>query len=94
LWTTITLIGWLNLYTTEMVVTNKRVICKKGFISVDTEEIKNAKIESVEIKQSFLGRIFKYGTIYFSGTGTSKVKFRAIDNPWAIKSKIETIIGD
>ena len=85
---------FLKLYTSEMVVTNKRVISRKGIISVKTEELKNAKIESVEITQSLLGRIFGYGTICFSGTGTSKVYFENIDNPWGIKSRVETIIGD
>lgn len=89
-----TLYDFLKLYTTEMVITNKRVICRKGIISVTTEELKNAKIESVEIKQSILGRIFGYADIWFSGTGTSKVKFKAVDDPWTIKSRIEAIIGD
>ena len=88
------LYDFLKLYTTEMVITNKRVICRKGVISVKTEELKNTKVESIEIKQSILGRIFGYATIWFSGTGTSKVKFEAIDDPWAIKSRIESVIGD
>lgn len=98
-WIIIFFIGWtvydfLKLYTTEMVITNKRVICRKGIIAVKTEELKNTKIESIEIKQSILGRIFGYATIWFSGTGTSKVKFEAVDDPWAIKSRVESIIGD
>ena len=88
------LYDFLKLYTTEMVITNKRVICRKGVISVKTEELKNTKVESIEIKKSILGRIFGYATIWFSGTGTSKVKFEAIDDPWAIKSRIESVIGD
>lgn len=85
---------FLRLYTTEMVVTNKRVICRKGIIGVKTEELKYQKIESVEIKQSILGRIFGYGTLWFSGTGSSKVKFENIEDPWTIKSRVETIIGN
>lgn len=85
---------FLKLYLTEYVVTNKRVISREGVISVTTEEIKNAKVESVEIKQSILGRILGYATIWFSGTGTSKVKFKGIADAWAVKSRVETIIGD
>ena len=83
---------YLRLATIEMVITNKRVICKKGIISVKTQELKTNKIESVEIKQSILGRIFGYGTLMFSGTGTAKVRFAAVDNPWVVKSQVETII--
>lgn len=88
------LYNFLKLYMTEMVITNKRVICRKGIISVRTEELKNNKIESIEIKQSILGRILGYATIWFSGTGTSKVKFEAVDDPWTVKSRVESIVGD
>ena len=88
------LYNFLKLYMTEMVITNKRVICRKGIISVRTEELKNNKIESIEIKQAILGRILGYATIWFSGTGTSKVKFEAVDDPWTVKSRVESIVGD
>ena len=85
---------FLQLWSIEMIVTNKRVVYKKGIIATDTEELKNAKIESVEIKQGILDRILGTGSIHFSGTGTSKVKFNSIDNPWKVKSRIEEYIGD
>lgn len=83
---------YLRLATIELVITNKRVICKKGIISVKTQELKTNKIESVEIRQSILGRILGYGTLMFSGTGTAKVRFAKVDDPWKIKSQVETII--
>ena len=78
----------------EMVVTNKRVVYRKGIISIKTEELKTDKIESIEVMQSILGRIFRFGNICFSGLGISKVEFKGIDNPWEVKSKVETIIGN
>ena len=89
-----TIYNFLKLYTTERVITNKRVIYKTGIISVRTEELKNSKIESVEIKQTVLGRILDYGTIELSGTGTSKVFFDNVDSPASIKTQIDDIIGD
>lgn len=89
-----TLYSFLKLYTTERIITNKRVIYKTGIISVKTEELKNSKVESIEIKQTILGRILDYGTIEFSGTGTSKVYFDNVDNPAAVKTEIDDIIGD
>ena len=84
----------LTLCTMEMVVTNKRVVYRKGIISIKTEELRTDKIESIEVMQSILGRIFRFGNICFSGLGISKVEFKGIDNPWAVKSKVETIIGN
>ena len=85
--------SYLVLYMTEMVVTTKRVICKKGIISIKTEELKNNKIESVEIKQSVLDRLLGYGDLWFSGTGSSKVLFATIDDPCNIKKQIDDIIN-
>lgn len=84
----------LRIFTTEMVVTTKRVVCRTGVISVHTEELKIGRIESVEIKQSILGRILGYGSLLFSGTGTSKVIFPNIRDPRGIKSRMEDVIKD
>lgn len=83
---------FLLIKTTEMVVTNKRVICKFGIISIKTEELKNKKIEAIEMKQNLFGRIFDYGNICFSGTGTSKVKFVCVSRPHQIKNNIDSIV--
>jgi hypothetical protein len=80
---------FLHLQMTEMVVTNKRVICKTGIISVNTEELKNTRIESVEIKQTLWQRIWGYADIYFTGTGGSYVLFTSIKNPRKVKTMLE-----
>lgn len=85
---------FLKLITVEMVVTNKRVVLKTGIISVKTEELRTSKIESVEVEQNLAGRIFGYATIYFSGTGTSKVTFEKVASPWKVKSRADAIIEE
>lgn len=90
--TAISIYYFLIIKTTEMVVTNKRVICKVGIISIKTEELKNKKIEAIEMKQNLFGRIFDYGNICFSGTGTSKVKFVCVSRPHQIKNNIDSIV--
>lgn len=84
----------LRIWLMEMAVTTKRVVFRAGIISVETEELKIARIESVEIKQSILGRILNYGSIWFSGTGTGKVLFPNIENPRQIKAQLEDVIKD
>ncbi len=80
---------YLNLKMMEMVVTNKRVVCKTGIISVNTEELKNQRIESVEIKQTLWQRIWGYADIYFTGTGVSYVIFTNIKGARSVKSILE-----
>jgi len=75
----------------EQGVTNKRVILKRGIISRKTEEMKLKSIETVEISQGVLGRIFGFGSIKITGRGISDLVFQGIDDPMSVKRQIESI---
>ncbi|HVL01102.1 MAG TPA: PH domain-containing protein [Dongiaceae bacterium] len=81
----------LRLRSIELGVTNKRVVQKKGIVSRNTEEMKLKSIETVEIEQGVMGRIFGFGTVKVTGRGISDVVFKSIDDPMAVKRKIESI---
>jgi len=66
---------------TELAVTNKRVIAKFGFVSRQTIELNVAKIESVQVEQGVLGRMFDYGSIIVAGGGNPFEKVQGIANP-------------
>ena len=74
----------------ENVVTNKRIIFKTGFIHADTDELRIERLENIQIKQSILGRIFRYGDLEFKGTGGSPVIFKFIADPISTKKQIES----
>lgn len=59
----------IEYYTTELAITNKRVIAKFGLIRRDTIEINLSKVESIQVTQGILGRIFDFGSIVISGAG-------------------------
>ena len=82
---------YLRLKFREQGVTNKRVILKKGIISRRTEEMKLTSIETVEINQGILGRIFGFGTVKVTGRGISDLMFKRIDDPMAVKRQIESV---
>jgi len=82
---------YLRLKFLEQGVTNKRVIFKKGIISRRTEEMKLASIETVEINQGILGRIFGFGTVKVTGRGISDLMFKNIDDPISVKRQIESV---
>jgi uncharacterized membrane protein YdbT with pleckstrin-like domain len=67
--------------TTEMAVTNKRVIIKIGIISRRTIEMNLSKIENIEVNQSLIGRIFGYGIITIVGTGGTHEPFNTVSQP-------------
>ena len=82
---------WLKLRSIEQGVTNKRVILKRGIISRKTEEMKITSIETVEIIQGVMGRIFGYGDIKVTGRGISDLLFKKINDPMDVKRKIESV---
>jgi len=88
-----TITAWLKRNLIEMVCTNKRVVRRTGIINVTTEELNRERIESVEMRQSIFGRIFNYGDILFSGTGTSKLVFKFINQPRTMKRIIDAVIS-
>lgn len=69
--------------TAEFAVTNKRIICKQGFIKRESVELMLSKTEGVSVDQGVFGRIFGWGTIIVSGTGTTKGVFHRIARPLA-----------
>jgi uncharacterized membrane protein YdbT with pleckstrin-like domain len=74
--------------TTELAVTNHRVIFKRGLLSRHTIEMNRSKVESVDVDQSLMGRLFGYGTILVRGTGGSLEPLANIADPLALRSHI------
>ena len=73
--------------TTELAITNKRVIAKKGFIQRDTIEMFLSKVESVHVDQSVMGRVLDYGTVIMSGTGMVNSRFENISAPLEFRKR-------
>jgi uncharacterized membrane protein YdbT with pleckstrin-like domain len=79
---------WFEQWTTEIAVTNRRVIYKRGFIRRHTAEMNMDKIESVTVTQSILGRMLDYGTIHVRGTGEGIERLSRIRAPIALRNCI------
>jgi uncharacterized membrane protein YdbT with pleckstrin-like domain len=73
---------------TELAVTDQRVVYKRGIIARHTIEMNRAKVESVDVDQSLLGRILGYGTVQLRGTGGSLEPMAMIGNPLSLRSHI------
>ena len=73
---------------TELAVTDQRVVYKRGIIARHTIEMNRAKVESVDVDQSLVGRIFGYGTVQLRGTGGSLEPMAMIGNPLSLRSHI------
>ncbi len=78
-------IAFIKFKTTELAITNKRVIAKFGFISRKTVELNINKVESIQVDQSVLGRLFDFGTLVISGAGNPQAPIPGISNPMAFR---------
>jgi len=79
------LIFWISAYlkyvSTELAITNKKIIAKFGFIKRDTIELLLPKVESIQVNQSLFGRMLNYGSIVVSGAGNPQAPVPGISSP-------------
>ena len=74
--------------TTELAVTDRRVIYKTGIFQRHSMEMNRSKVETVGVNQSILGRILGYGTVIVRGTGGSFEPIPFIGEPLSFRSHI------
>ena len=88
---TLTLAFWFARWLSEFVITNRRIIIKTGFIARETFEMNLSKIESVNVDQSFMGRILNYGSITIIGSGGTRESFHKISRPMAFRKAFQEL---
>ena len=74
--------------TTELAITDRRVIHKVGLIRRDTIEINRSKVETVRVDQNVWGRMLGFGTVTVRGTGGSFEPIPFIAEPLTFRSHI------
>ncbi len=79
---------WFVTASTEIVVTDRRVLHKVGWISRHTQEINVSKVETVDVDQGIAGRIFGYGSVLIHGVGGSWEPLRYIASPLQLRSAV------
>lgn len=87
----ILLIVYIKYKFTEIAITNKRLITKVGVIQRKTMEMNLSKIESLQVNQSIIGRIFNFGDVVISGTGSHLAILRHIKNPIEFRNAFVTV---
>lgn len=84
----------IRVLTTELALTNKRVIAKVGFIRRDTVELRLEKVEGLMVSQGIFGRILNYGSVSVSGTGGIKTPIPFISNPTNFRMIVNEFLED
>lgn len=75
--------AYIRQSSTELVVTNCRIIAKYGFVSRATFEIMLSRVTGANFDQTVWGRILGYGTIIVHGAGGDISPFDNVANPQA-----------
>lgn len=80
--------AWARRTTTEIVVTDRRIIFKEGFIRRRTLEMNMTKVETVDVIQSIWGRVLNYGTVIIRGVGSSYEPLPRVARPLDLRTAI------
>jgi uncharacterized membrane protein YdbT with pleckstrin-like domain len=81
--------GLIKRNATEMSVTNKRLVIKTGLLSRRTIELLLGRVESIQVVESFWGRMFGFGTVIVHGTGGTPESFHKIAHPLEFRRQME-----
>lgn len=68
-------------FSTELAVTDQRVVAKFGFIRRTTFELNLDRVTSLNVQQTVLGRILNYGNIFIQGMGGVSTPVPVISDP-------------
>ncbi len=79
----------LHMLTTESAVTNQRVVLKRGWLTLSTQELPVSNIEEVRVEQSLIGRLFGFGRVIVTGTGEGVILFPPMSHPIDFRRDIE-----
>lgn len=77
----------------ELVITNKRIIGKRGFLGIHAIDLRLDKVDALNVSSSFIGRIFNYNKIVISVSGATSQSFNGIKNANQLKQIINDTIN-
>lgn len=78
----------LRNWTTQMAITNRRVILRTGIIARDTVDIPLSKVDLVFLEQGILDRIFGAGSVIIRTVGEISTVFARITAPAAARNAV------
>jgi uncharacterized membrane protein YdbT with pleckstrin-like domain len=71
----------IHKWTTELVVTNKRFVFKRGVLSIKTDEFTANRIQAITLTQPWMGRLLGYGQLNIRGEEIGQFGLPVIANP-------------
>jgi uncharacterized membrane protein YdbT with pleckstrin-like domain len=88
------LMTWVTYYFSSLTIKTNQVILRTGIIVRQTIDIPLSKIEAIDIRQSILGSILRYGMVSITGTGGTRRVINYLNNPLACRRFIEQLMTE
>ncbi|MHA1540319.1 MAG: PH domain-containing protein [Alphaproteobacteria bacterium] len=74
--------------TTEMAVTTRRVIHKRGIIFRRVNEMSIRKVESCLVTQNIFAQIISLGTLKIAGVGSESILMKMLHDPFSLRQYV------
>ncbi|WP_133128363.1 PH domain-containing protein [Legionella nagasakiensis] len=85
---------WVAYQFSSLTIKKKQVILRTGLLVRQTIDIPLAKIESIDIRQSILGSLLRYGSLVITGTGGSRQIVTYLNKPLTCRRYIEQLMHE
>lgn len=88
------IVTWVNYHFSSLTIEKNRVIFRTGILIRKTTDIPYNKIESVDVRQSIIGSIMRYGALMITGTGGTRHFINFLDKPLTCRRYIEQLTNE
>jgi uncharacterized membrane protein YdbT with pleckstrin-like domain len=83
--------AYMQRFSSEFAVTNKRIIMKVGVLTTRSYELLLSKIEGIVVTQPLLGKMLGYGSIVVTGSGGTQEPFANIQGPLEFRRAVQAV---
>lgn len=87
-------ITWVNYYFSSLTIKQKQVILCTGILVRKITDMPLTKIETIDIRQTILGSMIRYGTLIITGTGGTRHFINYLDKPLTCRRYIEQLMHE
>jgi uncharacterized membrane protein YdbT with pleckstrin-like domain len=85
---------WVTYYFSSLTIKKRQVIVRTGVIVRQTIDVPLSKIETIDIRQTILGSLFRYGTLIIIGTGGTRQLINFLQRPLTCRRYIEQLMNE
>lgn len=87
-------ISMYPVWSQQVVVTNERLIRRRGLIGRSTEELLLDSIEEVRVEQGVIGRLMDFGRVLVTGTGERSIRLPILADPVGLRQNLQDAQAD